>query len=124
MPAAIDTRRPSMVVECVSTNRFRAWAVSTITFCASGEKPMNVGSEKWLVPPYFRKSGRLSMYASIALRSSCGDIAISSSPPPCAMKSFICSWNNVSWPMTRLNEKEYGPLHPRMLPAARMRAPT
>ena len=26
--------------------------------------------------------------------------------------------------MTRLNENEYGPLQPRMFPAARMRAPT
>ena len=84
---------------------------------------MNVGSEKWLVPPNLRKSGPLSRYASIACRSSSGVIAISSSPPPCAMKSFICSWNSVSWPMTRLNENEYGPLQPRMLPAARMRAP-
>ena len=41
-------------------------ASSTIAFCASGEKPMNVGRAKWLVPPNFRKSGPLSRYALIA----------------------------------------------------------
>ena len=71
MPASIETRSPSMLVECVSAARLRSCASSTITCCASAEKPMKVGSEKWLVPPNFRKSGPLSRYASIACRSSC-----------------------------------------------------
>ena len=49
---------------------------------------------------------------------------MSSSPPPCAISSFICSWNSVR-PVSRVRLKliEYGPPQPTMLPAARMRAP-
>ena len=80
-----------MLVEWVSAKRFRLCASSTMVFCASAEKPMKVGSEKWLVPPNLMKSGPLSMYACIACRSSAGVIVINSSPAPWAMKSFICS---------------------------------
>src|SRR5580658_4706543 len=58
---------------------------------------MNVGCEKWLVPPYLRKSGPLSRYLLIAVRSSSGVMSLSSSPAPWEMASFICSWKSVSF---------------------------
>ena len=60
MPAAIEMRSPSTLVECVSAERFARVAFVDDHLLRLGEKPMKVGSEKWLVPPNFRKSGPLS----------------------------------------------------------------
>ena len=66
MPASIDSRRLSIVVECVSATLPRRCASSTITFCASGENPISAGRAKCALPPYLMKSGPLSRYARIA----------------------------------------------------------
>ena len=95
MPAAIDT--PEAFDARANAFRRRVCACaprSTITCCASAEKPMKVGSEKWLVPPNFEEIRSLvEIGVDRARGARPAVIAISSSPPPCAMKSFICSWN-------------------------------
>ncbi len=85
MPASTDSRSPSGVVEWVSAFFPRLCASSTITRCASGEKPMNDGRAKWAVPPNFTKSGPLSRYALMATRSSSGVMSTKSSPAPCVI---------------------------------------